>query len=169
MRATASELDSLARKYRTLLALRRGKFTLTTPFARALAAEFPGALRELDVLPLDILAARLADVGSASREDRDAAAWISPMIVYHVRMRQLLAVKRLLGGERCPNAERAATIARVLGPECDATLVERVAAPPSGRLNRLAFELVARELGRAESEIEGLLFPRAARGEQPSA
>ena len=91
------------------------------------------------------------------------------MIAYHAWMRQLLAVKRLLGGERRPNAERAASIARALGPECDPTLVERVASPPSGRLNRLAFELVARELGRAESEIEGLLFPHAARGDQPSA
>jgi hypothetical protein len=168
MRASPSDLHSLARKYRALAALRRGQSALAKSDARALANEFPGALRELDSLPLDAIDARLADVARAGRGGR-AESWILPMLAYHARMRQLLAVKRLLAGERCPDPECASMIAFALGPNCDPALVVRVAAPPAGRLNRLAFELIASELGHAEGDLEGMLFPRVARGHRPSA
>src|SRR5262245_41000557 len=138
MRASPSELDSLARKYRALAALRRAGSEHSVAEARALAGEFPGALRGLDLLPSAALDARLADVVRAERGE-PAAPWIVPMLAYHARMRQLLTVKRLLGGERRPDVSRATAIARELGSDCDAELVARVASPPAGRLNRLAF------------------------------
>lgn len=51
---------ALARKYRALLAVRRGE----SVSLRALSLEFPGALRELDELPLDELERRIGELES---------------------------------------------------------------------------------------------------------
>src|SRR5436309_882383 len=59
-----ASLAALARKYRTLAEVRRDKLRsgARTPreAMRALAREFPGSLRELDVLPLEELDRRAA-------------------------------------------------------------------------------------------------------------
>jgi hypothetical protein len=128
---------------------------------RALAREFPGALRELECLPLDALDRRLtaatAAAGGGELED-----WMLWMIAYHRRMRIALAVKRkLTEGE--PLATEAAAVARYVRMElrepCDVALVRRIARPPGGRLNRLVFELLEGELGRPGPELERALFP----------
>lgn len=51
------DAPTLARKYRTLLALRLGQ--LEQAALRALSAEFPGALRELDELPTEEIQRRI--------------------------------------------------------------------------------------------------------------
>jgi len=97
---------ALARKYRTLLALR------TTPDRSALAglaAEFPGALRELDELPAGELERRIAEL--------DAAAPLRPELAAIARFHELLLTRagepRQVG--RKPSREALALLARELG------------------------------------------------------
>jgi hypothetical protein len=167
-----SALGSLARKYRALAALRRGEREFDALAARALAREFPGALRELDVLSLECIDERLLEVTRAEASGR-LAPWIALMLAYHARMRQLLAAKRRLNGERRPTSALSTSIARALAEEfalpIDRDLVARVADPPEGRLNPLVFELMARDLGLSAGSIERVLFPRTAPGERPPA
>jgi hypothetical protein len=134
---------------------------------RALAAEFPGALRELDSLPSAELARRheacaraaggtaadeddaAADEGDAAADEGDAAAdegdaWIEWMARYHELMRAALAVRR---GE--PVAD--VTIA----PE----LLQAFVRPPGGRLNAAVFAALAEELGVPARALAATLFP----------
>ena len=91
----------LVRKYDALLRLRA---TLTTPLSpddrdalRALAAEFPSALRELDGLDTATLAARRDAAGSA-----EPPPWVDWMCRYHARMRDELVRRREGDRERAP-------------------------------------------------------------------
>ena len=71
MKPSADELARMARKYRFLGELRRDKARDgTVPHRRVfrdLAAEFPGALNELDMLPLEIIDARADALERAAR------------------------------------------------------------------------------------------------------
>src|SRR4051812_9379411 len=58
---------------------------------RALANEFPGALRELDPLPTDEIARRAAALESGARE-----SWMDWLGDFHDLMRVALEVKRTL-------------------------------------------------------------------------
>lgn len=91
----------LVRKYDALLLLRA---TLTTPLSpehrqrlRALAAEFPSALRELDALSTEVLLARRDDAASAT-----PPRWVAWMCRYHALMRDELARRRAGARERAP-------------------------------------------------------------------
>ena len=160
-----SELHALARKYRALAELRRGVLAPEPPVLRALAREFPGALRELECLPLDAVDSRLAAVLGAI-EGEPVEPWIEWMVAYHQRMRLVLAVKRRLA-ERPAERDAGSVIEHVfleLGERCDGALLLAVARPPAGRLNRLVFDLRERERERPGAELEAALFPELARG-----
>lgn len=135
--------------------------------SRALAREFPGALRELDCLPLDVLDLRLSVVTRAA-EGGAIEQWVIWMVAYHRRMRVALAVKRRLAevgrAETVDTAGIARWIWSELGETCDPDWVLSIARPPGGRLNRLVFGLLETELDRSSSELESTLFP-----EPPSA
>jgi hypothetical protein len=156
-------LSALARKYRTLANLRRESQPSPNGLLRALAAEFPGALRELDCLPLSELERRLAAVTQAEAGGA-AEPWIEWMLAYHQRMRLALHAKRRLRSAGPGRPELLARVAdelgRELGSQCDADFVARVAVPPRGRLNLLVFELLEAELGQSRLELERTLFPR---------
>lgn len=157
-----SLLAALGRKYRVLSELRRGLVPGEVGVLKRLAAEFPGALRELDCLPLDVIDRR-RDAVSRAEQGAPLEPWIEWMIAYHRLMRLALAAKRRLASARSPGFEQATRIALELRLECaepcEPAFVERVASPPSGRLNRLVFEELAIVLGRSSFEIEGALFP----------
>lgn len=92
----------LVRKYDALLALRAAN--LAAPLSpehrqrlRALAAEFPSALRELDALPTDLLEARRHAAASAT-----PPRWVAWMCRYHVLMREELDRRRTGDRERAP-------------------------------------------------------------------
>lgn len=161
MRAFRSDLQALARKYRALGELRRGVLAPEPAVLRALAREFPGALRELECLPLDAIDRRLASVVAATR-GAPLEEWIPWMLDYHRHMRIALAVKRWLAGYG-DHRRAAPDIARRVWVElherCDTELVARIARPPAGRLNRLIFEQLEREHGRPAVELEAMLFP----------
>lgn len=166
MSASATRLPALARKYRLLSDLRRGALPPGRETLRPLAREFPGALRELDCLPLPLLERRLHAVLAAERGDTPEP-WIRWMLAYHERMRLVLSAKARLGAAEKREPERLARVAREValefGAPCDAAFVARVARPPNGRLNLLVFELLEQELGEPRAELEKTLFPGLAR------
>ncbi|MFZ5889720.1 MAG: hypothetical protein ACOY0T_01515 [Myxococcota bacterium] len=148
-------LAGLARKYRALLALRSGEQAFDRQLLRKLAEEFPGALRELDALPLPELQQRLAAV---RENETELPFWIEWMLGYHREMRLALAVRRSLAGVRRPSPELSDHVARAHGVSCDAAFVRAVADPPGGRLNALVFARLAARFERSATEIEGRLF-----------
>ncbi|HYO95545.1 MAG TPA: hypothetical protein VER33_13580 [Polyangiaceae bacterium] len=158
-----SQLVALGRKYRTLTEWRRRSGGVASAELRALAGEFPGALRELDALPLEVLDERLAAVARAESGEQ-GEAWIEGIVAYHRRMRVALAVKRRLGAVRCLEPALARAIAEQVAAElnehCAPTFVEGVAKPPGGRLNHVVFRYLESELGKPRAELEQLLFPK---------
>ncbi len=111
---------------------------------RAVARQWPGALRELDSLATDELERRAA----ACRGDGASADWVGWMARYHELMRAALAIRR---------GESPSTV--------DATFAAEVARPQHGRLNVVVFARLAVEVGRPAAELWNRLFPR--RGSAP--
>jgi hypothetical protein len=107
-RVTPGDRAALLRKYRTLAVWRRARDQdasdgpgATRGGLKALAEEFPGALRELDLLGLRELQRRveqLEDPGGA----RGGEPWMAWILSYHAIMRAALATKRSLAGTRAP-------------------------------------------------------------------
>jgi len=91
-----ARLEALARKYGRLVAL-RGRRDGDGPAAtraelRALAAEFPGALRELDTLGAAELARRSAACAAALGGEAEEP-WMAWIDQFHARMRQALEAR----------------------------------------------------------------------------
>ncbi|HEY3593247.1 MAG TPA: hypothetical protein VGL13_05215 [Polyangiaceae bacterium] len=163
--ATADQLRALSRKYRTLGEWRRTRERdggLAEPAAlRALAREFPGALRELDTLPLDEIERRveaLERAAAAAATER----WMEWMHGYHVTMRAALFVKARVArraSDEVDAIELAALASERSGIAVDESFVRAVAAPPAGRLNRAVFERLGAAFGVSPDEIWETLFP----------
>ncbi|AUX21997.1 hypothetical protein SOCEGT47_024980 [Sorangium cellulosum] len=170
-RLSAEALSGLARKYRALADLRlaraRGEAIPDKQVFRALAREFPGALNELDNLPLDEIERRLDAIARAqggAPEER----WMAWIHGYHALMRAALYVKirvarreALSEIEASSLAERAAEHA---GAAVDAAFVMGVKAPPDGRLNRLVLGRLAAMFGASPAELRATMFPGRPRG-----
>lgn len=169
---------ALERKYRALLAIRRDAAAgRRAPRAvlRALAAEFPGALRELDNLPERALEERAAALEEAARDPACALPWMLPLAAYHALARAALSIRRTLRSRRALAPGEAARLAATASldaaagwpaplpgasaPLLDAAFVEAVAAPPGGRLARAVLERVAAASGRSPEALDLLLFP----------
>jgi len=166
----ADELKDLARKYRTLVALRARRdqqqgdrsdpppLSERTPAAvlRSLAREFPGCLRELDTLGAPELARRAACVaeaataGAAREREPEPEPWIAWIARYHKLMRVALAIRRARGAQASEASERV---------EIDAEFVAEVMAPPDGRLGIVVLRRLARDFGVPAREIAAALFP----------
>jgi hypothetical protein len=166
---TRSDLIALARKYRLLSELRREQelwaaSDLHVPVVR-LAREFPGALRELDLLSLVEIEARLEALEHAVRSGR-VAKWMLWMHAYHEGMRAALHVRRRLAGRvrlaRSVAAELAAEAARESGFGCDPEFVIDVAALPGGELHLAVIQRLARNLVAPEGAVRRTLFPEPA-------
>lgn len=161
-----SDLVALARKYRTLAELRRAAHRCTAldarPALRALSAEFPGALRELDRLPIEDIEARIEAVDAAAHAGAPAQ-WMEWMLAYHEAMRAALFVKRRLAGRRRVAAGQAWELAgatfQALGFRCELAFVGAVAAPPGGRLNGVVFRHVAGSFRVPPHVLQQTLFP----------
>jgi hypothetical protein len=115
---TLVELEDLAWKFRTLVALRRRREELEelgrAGFSeeegqerrdtfRVLAGRFPGALRELDTCGAEVLSRRLlaieAELYRAKTSPNgafDPPRWMSVVRDFHAHLREALAVKRWL-------------------------------------------------------------------------
>jgi len=145
--ATAAELVALCRKYRTLAVLRRDKERdgkVAPPSAlRELSREFPGALRELDTLPLDEIDRRVTALDRAGEGAAPLETWMTWMTAYHATMKAALLVK--------------ARVAR--RPGLDAAAVEELAAAASeksGVVVDVAFRARGREPAGWPTESRGV-------------
>ena len=144
-RTQESDHRALARKYRTLAAIRAAGGAAREQL-RALAAEFPGALRELDNLPLEELEERAAALEAGADEP-----WMGWLAAYHAWSRAALWLKTH-PGDLAGASDRA-------GRAVDAAFASAVARPPGRRLVRAVLERVAADSGVPKSVIEARLFP----------
>lgn len=181
-RATLDEADlsSLRDKYERMLALRRAHARARddasfdepdpAPEMARLAEQYPGALREIDTLPLEVIVGRVHELEAVAAEPSRANAWMVAQVLFHRYARGALAIKRWLAGQRTitPAVRDAFTAAlRTMPRRHDAELyageLERIANPPGGRLMNLVHRHVARALDVTDAEARVLVFgaPRA--------
>jgi hypothetical protein len=160
------DVAALARKYRTLASLRRereaGAPIPAREVFRDLADEFPGALRELDTLAMDVITARLAALDACIAGDSETAAWMAIEHAHHAWMRAALMLKRRLRKKRVlsdADAERMVrdAVARA-GVEVDVAFVREVASPREGRLRVVVLERVAIACDVTVEEVRAVLF-----------
>jgi hypothetical protein len=156
-------LPALARKYATLVELRRRRDAGGDPAGggalRALAAEFPGCLRELDTLGLPELErrARLTQTATASGEPREA--WIGWIAAYHALMRAALAVRAPAEVSNAVGASLADRATRAAGIPIDPAFIAAALRPPEGRLGIVVFRALAARFAVPASTISTTLFP----------
>lgn len=153
----APRMHRLVAKYEEILRLRRAAPTESAaearPALRALAREFPGALRELDALPMEEIEARLAALRALAAGGREAP-WMRVLESYHRHFRGALALKGAIA--------RGPLDAATLDAAAASWLPERAAVhrPPGGRLGPLVVARVAEELGVPAAQIAATLGSR---------
>ena len=166
------DLDGLCAKYRRLLALRllHDRAKIDAAFEEpdpkremsALASAWPGALRELDELPLADIRARIVALELALDEPRRVEPWMIAQDAFHRYARGALAAKRWLGKRRRVTAAVRAEF-HASAP-ADARLWEdalaSIASPPRGRVMDLVHARVASELGVSVAEARRLVVGR---------
>jgi hypothetical protein len=149
MFAAAEAFERLTRKYAELLALRAEALSAeeARPRLRALAREFPGALRELDALPMAELERRHRAFVAAAQTGTAGEAWMVWMVAYHDALRLALAHKR-----------RAAS-----APSRHASSASAVCQPGHlrGKLSRQVAAELEEKFGIERGVLLATLFPRA--------
>jgi hypothetical protein len=170
----AAEVPALADKYATMRALRAaGGPDATRETLRALATRFPGALAELDRVEAVVLEARAVEsarlaaiaLDQGTIEHDALPTWAAGWISVHRAMRGALNIKRRLGATRkleAPAREELMADIEREGTDEERALIDeldRIAAPPNGRLLDLMLSQVAGELGVA-GDLRAILMPR---------
>jgi hypothetical protein len=160
------EVAALARKYAALVALRRRRDAGGDPAGggqlRALAAEFPGCLRELDTLGLPELERRAQACAAALDEPGEPnERWVSWIGAYHALMRAALAVRNPTRAATASGDLRAlaALASTAAGVPLDETFVAGVLSPPGGRLGIVVLRTLAIRFSVPATEIAASLFP----------
>ena len=139
---------------------------------RDLAHEFPGALRELDVLGLAEITRRVERLRDRVTMTVEAGgnlgiddSWVEWILAYHGLMRAALIVKRASGRTRrqLSGAELALTLEAARGhfewPAIDEAFVRAVITPPGRRLTAVVLVALGRHFGAPAAEISRTLFP----------
>lgn len=128
----------------------------------ALSREWPGALRELDELPLDEVVSRIGRLEIARRDPSRVERWMIAQDAFHRYARGVLAAKRWLGKRKRVTPEHVASFRASAEPDARvwADALEDVAAPPRGRLMDLVHARVAADLGASVAEARRLVFGR---------
>ncbi|MDC0743437.1 hypothetical protein [Polyangium mundeleinium] len=170
MKTSAPSREALAAlegKYAEIAALRRardrGEPLPARAVFKALAERFPGALHELDTLPLDVVDARLAAL-QAALAGGVIEPWMAWMASYHALLRAGLHIRirttkdRARGGERA--SELAAEASAHAGIEIDVTFVHAMLRPPKGRLVGVVYARLEALFGEPAASIRATLFPR---------
>jgi hypothetical protein len=163
-------LQALAEKYRVLARMRAEGSSVEPAHARAqmaaLAARFPGALRELDELPEVLIASRLEAIERAL-DTREPERWMRLQISYHGVMRAALRIRRLLREQGAPiepgvldTVGYAAADDEPSPESLDLAALTAIVRPVGGRLNPWVFEQVARAHGVEAAEVRAALFLR---------
>ncbi len=145
----------------------------------ALARLYPGALREIDELPIELITARIEALEVADGDPQRVVAWMRAQAAFHRLARGALAVKRCLAG-RAPTTALEEAFAEKLRamPEREREdLLEwqhelaAIAEPPRGRLMDLVYVKLARELSVDVDAARAAVFPlsRSLRGRRTRA
>jgi hypothetical protein len=125
-----------------------------------LADAFPGALREIDRLAMDVIRSRIEQLALAEGDVDKSERWMDVQALFHRLARGALATKRWLAGRRVVTEEdrELFRVARAtLGADLMTFDLADVARPPRGRLMLLVRSEVARRLGLTEREVDQLL------------
>jgi hypothetical protein len=166
---TPGEIEELRLKYVEMLRLREDDASATPADPRSamaqLARRFPGSLREIDELPLDVIRARIEALEATARDPSRAEPWMSALSMFHSLTRGALSVKRWLAGRKVVDEECArafALEAPSLAHGDDALGwcgdLERLASPPRGKVTDLVYERIARALEVSDAEARLLAF-----------
>jgi hypothetical protein len=169
-------LRDLRDKYREMLEMRLAHAAGpeaegdVRPRMAALAVRFPGALREIDDLPLDEIRARISSLEASMDEGRDLEPWMEAVALFHSFARGALCAKRWLHRRRIVDdaVMRAflAELSTMTFPEEAAEWrheLGSLAAPPQGRVLHLVFRRVASRLRISEDEARLRVFGAARR------
>lgn len=175
-----AELRALGTKYERISTLRalhlraRADARFVEPDPReemaSLAAEFPGALREMDELPFEVIHDRMSAIDAALGDPSRVERWMIAQARFHALARGALVAKRWLARRRDVGPDLAAEFDRELDGSPRAAEgrlwrdeLARVATPPRGRLMDLVHERLAGELGVTVREARALVFGSARR------
>ena len=174
MEPSLDAVRGLREKYREMKALRvehaRGEAEDPRQRMRALARSYPGALRELDELPMEVIEARLQALSDALSAGPPFAPWIALQAAYHAWMRAALRVKRLARGRRGPVGLEAVLreLAALRGaaqehdaalePQLDRAAIAVILEPPGGRLGPWVLSEVAALAGVDAEIVRRALF-----------
>lgn len=159
-------VPGLEAKYRCILALREQVGAgmdgqASRPILVALARRFPGSLRELDQRSLPDLHSRLALVLTLP-ESQTLPMWVRAQLHYHGFVHAALRLRPLLRGSDVDFAQVLAAYRPELdepaAPSLDVAWLSGMARPREGRINYLAYEFVASQLGCSAAEVERLVF-----------
>lgn len=159
-------IRALCDKYERLCDLRKRQLSEVAPRADlvALAAAFPGALRELDCLPLEELERRSEALRAVAGGTAPVERWMVLQSGYHGCMRAVLRIRRmLLQRERDPSAQAQPLAYEPLPDEpaldqFDAEDLATIRKPPGGRLNPWVLTRVARDHAVSTACIEIALW-----------
>jgi hypothetical protein len=145
----------LRAKYEEMLALRRTDDGSYDPRARmaALAARFPGALREIDTLPLDEIEHRIEALTQAERDPIHSARWMIAQSRFHALTRAALRARSLAGSE---GAQSPLAEARSAEGELEGKALER----ETRNLLARVYATLAQELALTPHEAKALVFTR---------
>lgn len=164
---TRDELLALEGKYAQLETLRRarekGEPVPERAVFKALAERFPGALRELDMLPMDVIEKRRQALGMAITSGL-VEPWMSWMVAYHALVRVALWIKIRTAKQPDVTPERMVfltqTITREFGFGVDEAFVKDVARPREGRINAVVLGKLEELFAVSAGEIRMGLFGR---------
>ncbi len=169
---TKAEIRDLHDKYTEMLRLRledAADTNRSAPSPRramaALADRFPGALREIDDLPLAVIRSRIGALEAAARDSSRIEPWMEAIARFHALTRGALTVKRWLGGRKTVHADLVTVFTREVHalPYADDARawkddLARLARPPRGRVTDLVFERLAQMLGVPAVEARRRVF-----------
>jgi hypothetical protein len=132
---------------------------------RALAARFPGALRELDRLTMTQIDERVRLLEESIEQSRTPPAWAPYACAYHGWMRGILKLRSLIGDERDVATAlailRAHYVAADDEPELsqfDSRSIQEILNPVEGRTNSWVFRRIAEEFGENATQVERAIF-----------
>lgn len=171
MPVEAAALADLVAKYTEMRRLRVEAVELPSadprPALAALAARFPGSLREIDELPLEEITSRIAALESAVADAKTAEPWMEAIALFHELTRGALDAKRILAGRKDLDDEARLEFDRAVaalgereGARAWTDRLDDIARPPRGRVTDLVFERLAARLAVTVAEARRLVFAR---------
>ncbi len=174
VQVTAETVRALRDKYREIKRLRDADAAGVIADPRremaALAQRFPGALRELDELPMDQIEARLFALEQLddSAHAQAVPQWVRLQIGYHGCMRAVLRIKRMAADVGDDAAALLHALSLQYEPAADEpplasfdrAAVDAILRPDGGRLNPWVYARVAAACGVEPDDVRRALFVR---------